>query len=208
MSIRAVVGAVLGMVLGAACWSWVRVILELEEGARCVDWLYGVLVAWGVRFLARGYRSRPLAWLSALLTIPALLWGRWLVIFLIANSRPPVASMTEPALIRTLALQQCAQRIEAGETLEFREGVKLETAVQPEDFPPGVWEHATATWTSWPIPERQQFADDVMRPGLELFRQQLPAIVQQAFLRSFQWQDLLWGGLALITAFRMTAPPR
>jgi hypothetical protein len=47
-----------------------------------------------------------------------------------------------------------------------------------------------------------------MQPGLEVFRRQLPAIVQQAFLRSFQWQDLLWGGLALITAFRMTAPPR
>ncbi|MFM7161213.1 MAG: hypothetical protein ACKO3P_12665 [Planctomycetaceae bacterium] len=208
MSIRAVLGAVLGMVLGAACWSWLRVTLEIEQGARCVDWLYGVLVAWGVRFLARGYRSRSIAAIAALLTVPALLWGRWLIIFLIATLRPPVASMTEPALIRSLAVRQCLERINAGETLEFREGVTLQTAVEPADFPPGVWDQASETWANWPATERQQFADDMMRPGLESFRKQLPDIIWQSFLRSFQWQDLLWGGLALASAFRMTAPSR
>lgn len=208
MSNRAVVGAILGAVLGAACWSWVQLQLELDPGARCVDWVYGVMVAWGARWLSRGFRSRWLGWLCAGLTIPALLWGRWVLIMLAAVARQPVASMSEPAVVRTLAVRQCEERINAGETLEFREGLTPQTASQPDDFPPGVWQQAVDTWKSWTPDERRAFAEEQMRPSLEAIQQQLPALIRQAYVRSFQWQDLLWGGLALVSAFRMTAPPR
>jgi len=208
MTTRAAWGVVLGVLLGAAIWTGLMVVLGIDSRARCVDWMLGVVVAWGARWLARDWRSRALGWTCALCTVPAFLWGRWLLVFLVTSARSPVGSMTEQALLRQLAVTICQTQLDAGVRLVFPEGITLDSASKPEDFPPEVWSEALEIWATWPPPQRQAFADALMRPALERVQRQLPQIVWASFLRSLGPQDLLWGGLAMISAFRLTAPAR
>lgn len=93
-----------------------------------------------------------------------------------------------------------------GNEVEWPEGVKPDQASKQADYPPEIWAQAASEWEKMPDAEQEDYRANLA----ELARQNIDAVFadisKESFLNSFSAMDLLFFGLAVVTAYKIAAP--
>jgi hypothetical protein len=214
-------GAVAGLV-GAAIWAAIGYFTGLEIG--WIAWGIGMLVGIGVRLVGsqeiatfdkvqrRMVRSRvgaegPVAGsLAAVLAVISVLAGKYALVHLFLSA--PASSLEDflddDAMIASIADQIVVERESAGRAVSWPAGVAADEAFEKADYPLDVWTEAEGRWSALPVEERE----NLKRAQAELLGaafESLEGAQSTMFAASFGVFDLLWFGLAAVTAFRLGA---
>jgi hypothetical protein len=217
----AVGGAIAGLV-GAAIWAAIGYFTGLEIG--WIAWGIGMLVGAGVRVVGsqeiayfdktqkRMVRSRvgaegPLAGaVAAVLAVVSVLAGKYALVHLFLSA--PAASLEEyledDAMISSMADQVVIEYESQGRTVSWPAGVNPEEAYERSDYPQDVWTEAEGRWNALPEEEKASLKKaqaELIGVALDNMEGAQGAV----FLSSFGVFDLLWFGLAAVTAFKLGA---
>ncbi len=203
----------LGLVAGALCaavWAAISYFLHFEIG--WIAWGIGFIV--GIATLAgAGGRGGPMvAGLAVTLSVLSIAGGKYADAHFAVNKYMQENGMTAEAgdelLCSYIADDVVAEKINAGDAVTWPEGVDPTQVSQPSDYPPDVWAEASARWEAMSPDEQSDYRDTIesqRQTQLDIVAADVRA---QAFKDSFSLFDLLWFGLAVLTAFKigMTSP--
>jgi len=215
---KAFLYGLVGGVMGALLWALVVYFTDYEIG--WIAWAVGGLVGYGVAFGNRGSVSTPRAAgiLAVALTVLAIVGGKFLAIGI---SFPDDEELVELLLESTrnyeytvsfLADAVAEEFALSARRVDWPPGVDPANAVGRFDFPADVWEEAENRWAAFSEEERTAFRDEVDVTTRRNIREQLPmirpALRESAFRGSFGAMDLIFFGLAVVTAFGLAAGTR
>lgn len=195
------IGAVVAGAVGAALWAFVALAFNLEIG--WLAWGVGGLVGLGARLGARGHAGLISGSIAAAVAIGAILAGKFIVVTIVVGTvqlAEAVAddnAMWEQTAIGDLADGIAGERMMAGEQLDWPAGMDLELAIEPEDYPPGIWDEAAGRWDETPEDERAAHIAGVRAEFDEL----MDSFRQEGVASSIELLDYVFFGLALVTAF-------
>lgn len=212
---RALLGGLVGGVIGAVIWASVAYFTQYEIG--WIAWAVGGLVGYGVAWGNRGvdHSSTSAGVLAVGITLLALAAGKYLAV---QASFPGDEELVElllgegpdqEYLISVLADEVVRQHEVAGRVVDWPAGVDPAMASTRIEYPPAIWAEAEATWTGMSEGERGDHRAEVVEGARENIRAQLPLIradiMEGAFLGSFGAMDLLFFGLAIVTAWGLAS---
>jgi len=210
---KVIVGGVIGGLIGAAAWAAVVFFTNREFGL--VAWAVGGLVGAGVRLGAKGTLNIVTGVAAAIIAVASIAGGKFAVVeVLIRQVESDVAQADEPmvvtmpddeGMIGSFADAIAEEKLAAGETLAWPEGMTLEDATDEADYPPALWKDAKIRWEGLPPTDRE-----ARRTQRFEFEQSEWASIRgrlrsDGFVQSFGLWDLLWVGFATMTAFSMGA---
>ncbi|NIP57093.1 MAG: hypothetical protein GWM92_03100 [Gemmatimonadetes bacterium] len=207
----AVVGGLIGGALGAGLWAVVALVANYEIG--WIAWAVGGMVGFGVAWGNRAANPSPQAAgiLAVAITVLAIPAGKYAGIQL---SFPPddelltmlmESAQSEEYVKSFLADEVVEERTAMGETVDWPPGVDPSMATTAAEYPEPIWAEAEARWAGMNERERANFRADVEETTRANLTAQLPeirsAISQGAFAGSFAAMDLVFFGLAMVTAW-------
>lgn len=206
------IGGALGGLIGAAVWAGIAYTTGYEIG--WIAWGVGVLVGFGVTRGGKG-RGVPAGVLAVGITILSILAGKYAVIDLVLRKElgnqseataSALASLDNEEHLISWVADDLIEALEArGETVDWPAGVEPTEAEKEADYPPPIWTQAKTKWDGWNEQERQAYRDQVA----ENIRQNVAAFFQHGstalLLGSFGLMDLVFFGLAVVTAFKIAA---
>ncbi len=204
------VGGLVGGLLGVLAWVAVAHFLGIEG-----KWLacaVGLLVGVGVRYSS--WRGDQLAesnlegLISAVIALLCIVAAKYVISLddspptLLVNSAVPHKfvdiRLDEQGLIASLADDIAYSQTKLGESLAWPAGESLQTATEPDDYPPGIWQQAESTWRRMSASEREE-----VRSRREFAARLVSWARPRNFIDSFGPLDLLWMSLAAITAYKI-----
>ncbi|HBS30033.1 MAG TPA: hypothetical protein DEB06_11440 [Phycisphaerales bacterium] len=113
--------------------------------------------------------------------------------------------LVDPEFVMNDLADEIVSELEAaGKTVTLTDEVRnAEPASGPERYPPEVWTEAESRWAAMTPPARQAREDlaiKLVQSGIAQYRQQ---VFMSAFTASFSFWDVLWFGLAGLSAWRI-----
>lgn len=145
------VGGVIGGGIGAAIYAMVTQATEFEFVY--LVWIIGLCTGAGVAAVAKGYRGVITGVISVMIALVAFVGGRVWAISMIMDRVVEQVSKSEDAepfteedVMISLADTVVAEWSAAGKALKWPAGMTVENAVEANDYPPEVWQEATARW--------------------------------------------------------------
>ena len=201
-----ILGGAIGGFLGAGLWAAIGYFTNSEIG--WIAWLVGVLAGVGVRSVAEEDDVGPAPGIvAALLAIAAILLGKFAVVhFLVAGvvANLDLDEFIEPnQFIVAIADGIVDERKERGEPIEWPDGVEPQAPTEQDQFPPDIWEEATAEWDALGPDTQQELKDQQVQVMREGIADDVKGARNKAFKESFGGYDILWLLLALATAFKI-----
>lgn len=161
-----------------------------------------------------GYGSKLIGTTAAIITLVAILLGKFATIELVMNDefgdpqaliRESIAALNNETLTSYLADEIIQGMEENGEAVDWPAGVDPTTASTRVEYPPNVWIAAEEQWNALTPEEKQDFQAAIEENIKANFAANFDAIQNeirnQGFLQSFGMMDLVFFGLALYTAF-------
>lgn len=212
---KALLGGLVGGVSGAGIWALVVMATGYEIG--WIAWAVGGMVGYGVAWGNRGFPHTPLAAgvLAVAITLLAIVGGKYLAIQASFPSDQELVELlladppSDEYVITYLADEVVEEHQVAGRLVDWPAGVDPSVASTRVEYPPALWAEAESRWTAMSEAEREVFRLDVEATVRENITAQLPLIRSEikegAFLGSFGAMDLLFFGLAVVTAFGMAS---
>jgi hypothetical protein len=207
---RWVLGGLCGAAAGVVVWVLVGYFAHREVG--WIAWVVGFLAGLGVRYAAHlggGDASLGKGILATVIAVAAIFTAKFLVFLLIvagtAKDREAVRDFANGMLkedcpaIATIARDIAAQATKRGETVAWPPGVSATTASKESDFPPRIWSDALLRWLDSGTPQEKEQKGKRFAASLRLS----DLTREPDFGDSFSPFDLLWFGLAIITAFKV-----
>jgi hypothetical protein len=208
--IRWLLGGLIGGAIGIVIWVVVGYFTHYEVG--WIAWVVGFLTGVGVRYAAylRGEdASSAKGILASLMAIGAIFTAKFLVFTLLVGGRGDenlhnLASQVrfdDEAMIADIASDIALEAVKRGKTIAWPSGVSPETASGRNDFPPSIWQQAQTRWNQLG-PKGQQ---EQKRQRLMLAQTLSELGRRPSFGEFFTPWDLLWFGLAVVTAYKVGA---
>ena len=204
----ALMGGVAGLV-GAAVWAALAYFSGHEIG--WIAWGIGGLVGLTVLKTADGENSFKTGALAALISVLAILGGKFAAThFLVEDVFKGVTqvgptSIQDEVMIADIAREVVAENTQKNKKMAWPVGVKPEEATVEKEFPKEVWAEANKRWLAKPAAEREAMKEK----QLEELAQILGGIKGQmrdgVFQNSFSPMDLIFFGLAIVTAYKFGA---
>jgi len=206
---RSAIFGILAGIAGAAVWAGIAYFAGYELG--WVAWGIGALVGFAcAKGSERG--GAQVALLAAGITIMSLLAGKYLAVELLVDRElgsveEAVADVmanfeNEEYIISYLADEVVGERMEAGEPLDWPAGVDPdEGGAEAADYPADVWAEAEGRWNAMSADDQVAFlkeTSDAARDGVVAFHE---AVSSSGFTSSFGFMDLIFFGLAIVTAY-------
>ena len=210
---KAIVGGVIGGVIGAAAWAAVGYFTNRELGL--LAWGVGGLVGLGVRLGARDNLGLVPGLAAAAIAVAAILAGKFVMIEVVFRQvesaaadagKPMVVTMpTDDEMIASFADAIAEEKEAAGQTLPWPEGMSLDEAMEEPDYPPGLWKDAKVRWDALPPADRETRRVQAFEYYKAEWASMRSASRSEGFIDTFSLWDLIWFGLATMTAFSMGA---
>lgn len=209
--VNAVVGGLIGGAVGAFIWAAVVYFTEYEIG--WIAWGVGGLVGYGVAAGNRGAaRSSTAAGVLAVaISAVAILAGKYAGVQLVMPSDDEILAMAtagfeeEDYVISYVADDVAAEYEAAGLPVSWPSGVDPTNASASPDYPADVWAEAEARWAELTDEQRNVFRDQLEAEVRENIAGNLPqirsAMAGGGFVGSFSPMDVIFFGLAMVTAF-------
>lgn len=217
----AIGGAVAGLI-GAAIWAAIGYFTGLEIG--WIAWGIGMLVGIGVRVVGSqeiatfdkvqkrmvrttvGAEGPVAGMVASVLAVVSVLAGKYALVHLFLSA--PASSiedfLEDDAMISSIADQIVIEHESSGRTVSWPAGVAADEAYERADYPPEIWTEAESRWNAVPPEEKESLKAAQAQLIGEAF-ENLEGAESSMFLASFGAFDLLWFGLAAVTAFRLGA---
>jgi hypothetical protein len=199
------IAGLLGGLLGAAVWAGIAYAIHAEIG--WIAWGIGFVVGFCVRVSA-GENEEGFApgLTAAVLAILSVLGGKYAAVWMLVASMgidTIQMQITPDDMIEGFANEIAAERIGKGQKVAFSGGKTLDDASGKADFPPDIWQQATAKWQALPAAEQQKRIAEQQEMMQMLVGAVQGQIRQQGFWESFSLFDALWFLLAAGTAYKL-----
>jgi len=201
-----VIGAGLAAgLLGAAVWAGVAYATNRELGL--VAWGIGGVVGLAVRVAAREWEGVGPGGIAAGVAVLAVAVGKYAAVSLLIGKAVGgiTVVVTDQDMIREAAEEVVKERVAQGKRVAWPAGMTAETATKPEDYQRDVWAEATKRWNAHPAAERAALIDEKQKQERKQLDATLAGMKGELFRRSFGPFDILWFGLAVVTAARLGA---
>jgi hypothetical protein len=162
-------------------------------------------VGFGVRAAAQEDEGFGPGGVATAIAIGSVVLGKYLVItWAFSGFSDELANMevTNEDMISSVAMEIADERENSGQKVNWPEDI-AEEAPASESFPPGIWAEASKKWNAVPQNEKQERIEEQKKEYAEFAAMLGDAFKGTAFRDSFAAWDLLWLGLASITAFKL-----
>ena len=206
--ILAIVGGVVGGVIGATIWAIVSMKTGYEIG--WIAWGIGVLAGLGVAVGARDDRDSLHGVLAAVIALCAIGLGKWASIHFVMSDAikrvhaSHVELSDEDAQLH-IAHDLVAEYESNGKSLKWPAGQDVTTARAPEDYPKELWADAKRRWAAMGPADQAGYKEQVDAYRREDMAGMLAQVEQSAYKKLFTAWDVLWGFLAIGSAFKLGA---
>jgi len=204
--IKGVAAAVIAGIAGAAAWAAVSHFTGYEVGF--IAWGIGLIVGIGMIAGAGKSAGTQAGIAAAIIAVVAVVGGKYATVQLALQKLSEQIELAEFEISEHDMLVQHADEVvtewEAeGRRLEWPEGMTIEGAHLEEHYPTGVWTEAEKRWEALGAEAQQADMAQLEEEGREAFAAFAATAQDEAFVRSFGLFDLLWFGLAVLTAFKV-----
>lgn len=211
-TIRGVVGGIIGGVIGAAVWAGVVYFTGYEIG--WIAWGLGGLVGF---LYARGCHTGGVlaGILASIITIGSIGLGKYTVVELTIQQELGteqeaietflVKVQNDEFVISLMSDKLVDERLSRGEELQWPEVTDPETAGPAEVYPPAIWTEATGTWEAMSLQDRETYRTELTETIKGRIQEFYGSIAGYGFIGSFGVMDLLFFGLAIVTAFQIAS---
>lgn len=214
--LKALIVGLIGGAIGAAIWAALAYFTGYESG--WIAWIIGVIVGACTAAGAGDQRGAHTGILSAVLALLSIAAGKYAAVHFIVERESAKVIATERAKLDRPVGEDEAVVLIAEELAEkaTQDGKKLkwpngEDADSDHDtiaeFPPDIAKAAKADWKARSEDDKQSFRDETRKIRVATFDEMMkamkPGIEQKVFKQSFGIFDIVFGILAVITAFRL-----
>jgi len=206
--VKWLIAGVVGAAIGGAVWVLVAYFANLEVG----------YIAWGIGFLAglgvrRSMETAQVSTVAGIAAVAAallvILGSKYYVAHMhVENALGPLradAAQSDP--VKEVAGDIVVEREQAGQAVNWpklpADAELNEDVIVEIEFPADVLEEARARWDSMPDADRTQYQESRRAERVEKLEEFRSVFREEAFKRSFGPFDLLWFGLAMMTAFKI-----
>lgn len=210
-STRAVLGGLVAGVIGALVWAGIAVGLSLEIG--WIAWAIGGLVGFGVALGNRGAGGTATGILAVVFSAMSILAGKYAAVQMTMPDAEEIVEMyvsnldNEEFLLSYVADDVAREFSAAGRRLNWPPGVDPENAATQAEYPADVWKEAVIRWDGLTKEGKEQFRDareQELRANVQAAMPEIrAAAAEEGFFGSFGGLDLLFFGLAMLTAFKI-----
>ncbi|MDH5643980.1 MAG: hypothetical protein OEY63_07235 [Gemmatimonadota bacterium] len=200
-------GGVVAGVIGAAVWAAIAYFAEMEIG--WIAWGIGGLVGFGVAYGNGRQGSTAAGVLAAVLAALSVAAGKYYTVQMYMPEIDLIAEESisrlddEEYLISYLADSVGEAFAQQGVKVIWPELADEELPEDKEDYPKEVWTEAEAVWNGMSPNEREDYKAEtaaMIESNFEAFRLEMS---NEGFLGTFGFLDILFFGLAVVTAFQI-----
>lgn len=196
-------------VAGAAVWAGLAYYANVEVGY--VAWGIGLLVGFAVAATGKNGALPGVA--AVLITIVSIVAGKYAAVELAFREvgastdaiMEEIKAEGDKGVVRSLADAIVAERMEKGEQLAWPAGMSIEDAMEPADYPPGIWAAAEKEWGGKSEEEKQSARDAHLALVEANMAAGMAAARTEGFLATFGVIDLVFFGLAVVTAWGLAS---
>lgn len=202
---RALLGATIGGLLGAALWAAVAFLFHFEIG--WIAWGIGVACGFGAAKL-----GDDLDWstgaAAAGIAVLSIAVGKYAAVHLVVNDAIQEIASGEAVVDEELAISYVADEFvmayyAEGRPVNWPGGVEPMNPTMQSEYPRDVWADAVAAWNELTPQDRADFKAELardMQANADLIRD---GAVQAGFRESFGALDLLFLFLAVGSAYKL-----
>ncbi|UCG89211.1 MAG: hypothetical protein JSW71_12000 [Gemmatimonadota bacterium] len=209
----AVVGGAVAGTIGALIWAGIAYFTGYELG--WIAWAVGGMVGFGVLVGSARERTNSAGVIAVVVAMAALLGGKYMTVHLLLGDDSQITEafvsglQDDELVISYLADDVAAQFADEGKPVDWPVGVDPSQATTQVEYPPDVWAVAQGRWDAMSHTEREQFRAELetmvsanVTEAMEAIRGEL---TQVGFIGSFGALDLIFFGLAVVTAYKVAA---
>ncbi len=205
--IRWLIGGAIGGAVGVAIWIAVGYFTQYEVG--WIAWGVGFLVGVGVRyaaFLVDQEESAAQGILAAVMACGSIVFAKW-VLFLMAVGGGDFEAIRaagrnmrfdEEAMIASVADEIVEEMMTKGIEIQWPPGKSYAEASRRADYPPSIWQQAADRWHLMSQSEQED-----RRSQRKILAQAMSELAPPSFASFFSFWDILWFGLAAVTAYKI-----
>ncbi len=204
------VGGCIGGAIGAAIW--IAVVVSLERQIGYVALGVGALTGLGVAAVARSRAGTFSGIMAAVIALVALGVGKYGVVSVIVdrevaavNTQLANKQFTDENAMSMIADELCKSEEAKGVKLVWPNGMSIDDAVGPADYPPGIWTKAAAQWNAATPTWQEEYKAAQLTTIKAEFAAGIGEAKDEIFRSSFRPFDVLWAFLALGAAFKIGA---
>jgi phosphate/sulfate permease len=204
--IKGFIGALIGGLVGAGLWSAVVFFTGYELGF--IAWILGGLVGLGMAIGAGDDADTPTGVVAAIVAIGAIALGKFGAIHFLVNKEADKMYASQPAITIEngklfMADQLVDEYAKAGKTLAWPDGMSQMDATAITDYPSDLQKDLETRWTSMTPAQHEEYVAFAQYARDEAFTAFKADVKDKVFKDSFGLFDIIWGILALITAFKV-----
>lgn len=205
--LRCLAGGLVGGLIGMAIWAAVAYATGFEVGY--IAWGVGFLAGFGVRRMSQDREGAAYGALAVLIAAASIAGAKYLVVCLHFSALDDFAIVvqadSQEAMISDVADEVATEFEKAGRKVDWppEEELEDESQIESARAKSAVWQEAAQRWKATP-PEKQQARIEESKRQTDKVMAELTSMLRwAAFRESFSAYDLLWFGLAALTAFKL-----
>lgn len=199
-----IVGVIAGLI-GASIWAAIAYFAHFEIG--WIAWIIGGLVGFGVALGAKGETGMDTGILAVVIAVASICGGKWAAIhFEVSKSLGEVQSqvtVSNDDAMLFMAHDLVKEYESGGKAMKWPEGYSKDSAEDKDHFPKELWKDVTKRWQSMSATEQASYRDAIQNNIKASMASFASAIESEGFFQSFGLLDLLFFGLAVVTAFKI-----
>jgi hypothetical protein len=200
--VGSIVGAAIGGGIGAAIWAAICYNINYEIG--WIAWGVGILAGFGAAIGSRGHTGLLTGGIAVVVAILAILAGKYITIDMTVNdlTRQVAREMevTQDNAIAVIARGIAAEHENAGRTVNWPQDINPEYAFEEDEFPAEIWKDAKSRWSRLPESSRETYRDAAHRDQQKFLAEIAVYAKGEGFLHMFSLFDILFFGLAIVSA--------
>ena len=198
------IGALVGSAVGAAVWVAVVHFTGYEIG--WIAWGVGLLAGLGAKMAAGDDAAPANGVVAAVLAVLAICAAKYVAVDIAideAFAENEMTEMTDEFAISYFADDVVLAWEEEGKALAWPNGEAPDFPEAEADYPTDVWEEAASQWGALSAAEKSTFKDDKLEEVRINTEAMASEFRSEGFMGSFGAMDLLFLGLAIVTAFKI-----
>lgn len=208
--IRCLLGGLVGGAIGVVAWVLIGYYANFEIG--WIAWVIGFLSGFGVRYAGsmddqEGSAAKGV--MAAAIACGAILIAKIIVVAMfVGDVSDEIVNManriscTDENAVALMADENVKELTEQGKPVAWPPGVTFETAEKKSDYPAEIWKQAETRWNDLNDQQKDDFKQAKKQQMIDA-ADAIAGSIGPSLKDSFSPWDLLWFGLALVTAFQI-----
>jgi len=139
-----------------------------------------------------------------MISVIAILAGKYAATYFIVLSELQADVLDEEFMIADIADEVAVERAEQGDAIEWPEFDESGSGFA-DIYPAEIWAEAKSRWTALSESEKQHLRDEALQAETEVDDVIQHGTTVKVFIQSFGLLDIVFLGLAVVTAFQIAA---